>query len=923
MCAQTKKHVTITVAIALFLLVAMLPMQAFADSSTDMQSDLESTCVEDEACGEVGLNETSVVNVVEGNYSEPDSMVVDISGAMADASAAETESVEGDIVQLIEENQGAQEAEDERLTESAIETENAGCLIEALTIASERESQIDREITLAAESEMSVQANGSLAEGVYAIASSISNSARVEIGGASTSNGAATQVYSDNWTPAQRWYITSLNNGYYKLMNVASGKYLDVAGANVGNSARVQQYAWNGSKAQQWAIVSTSSGYQLYSALSSAYVLDLAGANTTNGTAVQLYQSNGTKAQYWSLTRIEAVLPNGLYTATSKASNKVLDVDGASVQNGANVQQYDSNGTMAQDFFLSYDSSNGYYTVIGSSSGLVLDVYGACNVNGANVQMYNPNGTWAQQWAIAKNSDGTYTLRSATGGRVLDVNGASKANGANVQLYNWNSTNAQRWTFSSPRAWSIAEGVYNIVTGVNRSNSVAVAGSSRAESANVQTLPTATTSWGQKWLFAKASDGFYTIRNMNSLNMLDVAGTSAKSGSNVQQAAADNADDQLWKPELTAGGIIFRSKTNSSLVLDISGASTAVGANVQIYSSNGTVAQKFAIISVNVIDSGKTFTFSNVAADKVLDVEAASTNNGAVVQLYESNGTVAQRFRVVSASGNKYYLQNVKSDKFITVNPNDKTSVYQWEGQSGTDKQWELVLDKQTGIFRVKSVSTGQYLDGTAGTLSLKASSSTDAQRFVLLPSMFKVFLDAGHIVGKEGYDPGAEGNGYREADLTSDLTDRIFKICRDEYGIDIVDGKTYGISYDKRTGKAIELDCTVFVSIHFNATGDGSGSGCMSIVGGPDRRNVNSMTLTQIMNSHLVSAMSGIGSYGISVRDDLAVVNNGGIAATLLEVAFIDNSGDMQYYNARRDAIARSIAEGILEASKRGEFNA
>ena len=205
------------------------------------------------------------------------------------------------------------------------------------------------------------------------------------------------------------------------------------------------------------------------------------------------------------------------------------------------------------------------------------------------------------------------------------------------------------------------------------------------------------------------------------------------------------------------------------------------------------------------------------------------------------------------------------------------------------------------------------------GNLSLKAASETDVQLFVLQPLTFKLYLDAGHIVGKEGYDSGAVGNGYTEAQLTSDLTNRICRICVNEYGLDIVDGKTFGISYERRTGKAVELGCTALISIHFNA---GGGSGYMSIVGGSSKRNENSLTLTSIMHAHLGSAMNGLNNYGISTRDDLAIPNDSRIAATLLEVAFIDQSYDMQVYNSRRDAVARQLADGILEASMRAEFN-
>lgn len=66
-------------------------------------------------------------------------------------------------------------------------------------------------------------------------------------------------------------------------------------------------------------------------------------------------------------------------------------------------------------------------------------------INGANVQQYTSNGTYAQKWIAVKNADGSYTFQSALGNKVLDVSGGSSANGANVRLYQTNGSNAQRW----------------------------------------------------------------------------------------------------------------------------------------------------------------------------------------------------------------------------------------------------------------------------------------------------------------------------------------------------------------------------------------------------------------------------------------------------------------------------------------------
>jgi hypothetical protein len=69
--------------------------------------------------------------------------------------------------------------------------------------------------------------------------------------------------------------------------------------------------------------------------------------------------------------------------------------------------------------------------------------------------------------------------------------------------------------------------------------------------------------------------------------------------------------------------------------VDIAAASSANGATVQLYDCNGTAAQTWTV--GNADNSIK-------ALGKCLDVAAAGTANGAKVQLYDCNGTNAQQW---------------------------------------------------------------------------------------------------------------------------------------------------------------------------------------------------------------------------------------------------------------------------------------
>lgn len=85
----------------------------------------------------------------------------------------------------------------------------------------------------------------------------------------------------------------------------------------------------------------------------------------------------------------------------------------------------------------------------------------------------------------------------------------------------------------------------------------------------------------------------------------------------------------------------------SRKALDVTGASKADGANVQIYASNATSAQRWRVSH----DGDGYVTLVNVGSGKALDVSAGRTAPGTNVQQYASNGTWAQKWVAVPDGG--------------------------------------------------------------------------------------------------------------------------------------------------------------------------------------------------------------------------------------------------------------------------------
>ncbi len=111
-------------------------------------------------------------------------------------------------------------------------------------------------------------------------------------------------------------------------------------------------------------------------------------------------------------------------------------------------------------------------------------------------------------------------------------------------------------------------------------------------------MRTGTGDANQIWHFDKNDDGSYTIYN-NYYGVLDYSGQ----GENVYVWEANGGDSQKWFISGESGAYYLKNKT-SDKVLDISGASHEDGANAQMFEFNGSSAQKFQVWFLSSPDIG-------------------------------------------------------------------------------------------------------------------------------------------------------------------------------------------------------------------------------------------------------------------------------------------------------------------------------
>ncbi|QTB90054.1 RICIN domain-containing protein [Bifidobacterium saguini] len=604
-------------------------------------------------------------------------------------------------------------------------------------------------------------------DGTYYINSVKKNSSSIEIAGGSSATGAITQLYGYNKSQAQRFVFSRQSDGSYVIKNAASGKVLDVAGGDAKLNAVVQQYEANGSNAQKWFIRDSGSGWYVQSALGN-WVLDIAGGNTANGTTIALYGPNDSVAQKFSLSSVDANVATNTSVRVQSAKNSsyVMDIESGSTANSAKAQLYNWNDTDAQLYALT-EVGNGVYEIQNRRSGKVLEVAGAGAGNGVAIQQYAQNGTAAQHWSVIS-KDGELTFLSAATAKVIDIPSGNAVASVKLQTYAYNGTAAQQWNLdkqltlrerldalASEHKSDLPNGTYKVMSSAKASMVLDVVAGSAANGANVQLYSSNDTD-AQRWIITHDGKGYVTLTNAASGKVLDVAAGSTANGANIQQYASNGSWAQKWIAVKNAdGSITLRSAAVENRVVDVAAGSTANGANVQLYSGNGSAAQKWnfgkattarerlnasASKNKSVLENGTYVFASKARKTAVLDVAAGSTANGANVQLYSSNDTNAQRWKVTHDGNDYVILTNVGSGKVLDVTAGSAANganVQQYASNGSWAQKWIAVENADGSITLHSAMKENLVIDVAAGStanganVQIYASNGTQAQKWI------------------------------------------------------------------------------------------------------------------------------------------------------------------------------------------------
>lgn len=345
-------------------------------------------------------------------------------------------------------------------------------------------------------------------------------------------------------------------------------------------------------------------------------------------------------------------------------------------------------------------------------------------------------------------ADGTYTISTLLNSNyVLDVKDGHTNNGANIQLYENNDTAAQQFNVSHD------------------------------------------------------SQGYVTFTNVKSGKVLDLSDAVVKNGGNIQQYKSNGTRAQKWIVKRDGGGYIIISALNSNYVLDLHNAVVNNYRNIQLYSYNGTNAQRWNITKYvskeqrinnlaaqnkNTLADGVYEICSVKNSNYALDVNSASTSNGANVQLYLRNGTQAQAFKVSHDSQGFVTFTNINSGKVIDLDgaiTKNGRNIHQY-ASNGTRAQKWIVQQSGSGYSIVSAIDTSFALDIRNGfvysgsNIQLYKSNNTAAQQWTFNK----------YVTERERCDSYASQNKGR-------MPDGVYYIKNQNvgYALDVADGSLYG----------------------------------------------------------------------------------------------------------------------------------
>lgn len=228
-------------------------------------------------------------------------------------------------------------------------------------------------------------------------------------------------------------------NGYFKMVNKASGKALAVSDAGMNNAANIFMWDYQGTDNQKWSFIYNGNGFYRIIAKHSGKCVDVAGGKIVTGTNVYQFQYTGADSQQWDIRYVGG----GYYKLINKHSKMALDKDGSSNDNGSNVQQWDDIKDDDHQLWRIEPVSN--VTIVAKHDGKVAEVENSSTSNTAKIVHRAYIAKDNQKWRVEYVNNGFYRIMNKNSGKCLALGTKSSDNVVVLQQEEYKAGDHQQW----------------------------------------------------------------------------------------------------------------------------------------------------------------------------------------------------------------------------------------------------------------------------------------------------------------------------------------------------------------------------------------------------------------------------------------------------------------------------------------------
>jgi hypothetical protein len=290
--------------------------------------------------------------------------------------------------------------------------------------------------------------------------------------------------------------------------------------------------------------------------------------------------------------------------------------------------------------------------------------------------------------------------------------------------------NGSNPTMEEEQGSALEDGRYVIISALSTRYAVDVTDASTATNAKMQIWKRNDSS-AQLFDIKRQSDGYYTIRTLNSGAYLAVYGNKTEVATPIVQQPKSSSSAQQWAITKNDNGTFTFAAKRSGLVITVAGGKAKNGSKLAIGNPKNYKSQCFYIGSVKsepLVDGSLINLIPYSRQNVCVDIVGASRKNGATVQAYKNNGTMAQKFVVKRVKENTFALQSLNSGLYLTVKG---SSVIQRKGdrKGAPYKSQQWVATWTYGGFTLTNASTSKNLTLVrtgSGKYTIKATAASN-----------------------------------------------------------------------------------------------------------------------------------------------------------------------------------------------------